>query len=145
MSTEPSRVEVLFAAALSRPPPERQAFLIDACGADAALHAEVSALLAAYEKSGSILPKTAPPKAFGSTGEKPGDWIGRYKLLQKIGEGGCGLVYVAEQQEPVRRRVAVKVIKLGMDTKAVIARFEAERQALAMMDQIGRASCRERV
>src|SRR5690349_3201172 len=66
--------------------------------------------------------------------EKPGDKIGRYKVLQKIGEGGCGVVYMAEQEEPVRRRVALKVIKLGMDTKSVIARFEAERQALAMMD-----------
>jgi WD40 repeat protein len=66
--------------------------------------------------------------------EKPGDRIGRYKLLQQIGEGGCGVVYMAEQQEPVRRRVALKVIKLGMDTKQVIARFEAERQALALMD-----------
>src|SRR5437660_793221 len=66
--------------------------------------------------------------------EKPGDRIGRYKLLQEIGEGGCGVVYMAEQEEPVRRRVALKVIKLGMDTRSVIARFEAERQALAMMD-----------
>ena len=66
--------------------------------------------------------------------EKPGDKIGRYKLLQQIGEGGCGVVYMAEQEEPVRRRVALKVIKLGMDTKQVIARFEAERQALALMD-----------
>jgi serine/threonine protein kinase len=66
--------------------------------------------------------------------EKTGDRIGRYKLLQTIGEGGCGVVYMAEQEEPVRRRVALKVIKLGMDTKQVIARFEAERQALAMMD-----------
>src|SRR5579872_3139035 len=66
--------------------------------------------------------------------EKLGDCIGRYKLLQKIGEGGCGIVYMAEQEEPVKRRVALKVIKLGMDTKQVIARFEAERQALAMMD-----------
>ena len=66
--------------------------------------------------------------------EKAGDTIGRYKLLEQIGEGGCGVVYMAEQQEPVRRRVALKVIKLGMDTKQVVARFEAERQALAMMD-----------
>src|SRR2546426_352934 len=69
-----------------------------------------------------------------SVTEKAGDRIGRYKLLQQIGEGGCGVVYMAEQEEPVRRRVAVKVIKLGMDTKQVIARFEAERQALALMD-----------
>src|ERR1017187_388533 len=68
------------------------------------------------------------------TTEKPGDRIGRYKLLQQIGEGGCGVVYMAEQAEPMRRRVALKVIKLGMDTKQVIARFEAERQALALMD-----------
>src|SRR5438128_6584897 len=66
--------------------------------------------------------------------EGPGTVTGRYKLLQKIGEGGCGVVYMAEQSEPVRRRVALKVIKLGMDTKQVIARFEAERQALALMD-----------
>src|ERR1051325_9225957 len=66
--------------------------------------------------------------------EKAGDRIGRYKLLQQIGEGGCGVVYMAEQEEPVRRKVALKVIKLGMDTKNVIARFEAERQALALMD-----------
>src|SRR5436190_4105573 len=66
--------------------------------------------------------------------EKPGDRIGRYKILQQIGEGGCGIVYMAEQEEPVRRRVALKVIKLGMDTKSVIGRFEVERQALALMD-----------
>src|SRR5207244_1437833 len=66
--------------------------------------------------------------------EKPGDRIGRYKLLQEIGEGGCGVVYMAEQQEPLKRRVALKVIKPGMDTRQVLARFEAERQALALMD-----------
>src|SRR5204862_7198170 len=66
--------------------------------------------------------------------EKPGDVIGHYKIREKLGEGGCGVVYVAEQTEPVRRRVALKVIKVGMDTKAGVARFEAERQALAMMD-----------
>src|SRR5207245_1460214 len=74
------------------------------------------------------------PTAPVAVTEKPGDKIGRYKLLQQIGEGGCGVVYMAEQEEPVRRRVALKVIKLGMDTKSVIARFEAERQALALMD-----------
>ncbi len=73
-------------------------------------------------------------KGLATTEETPGQWIGRYKILQKIGEGGCGAVYMAEQEEPVRRRVALKVIKLGMDTKEVIARFEAERQALALMD-----------
>src|SRR5712671_6318111 len=65
---------------------------------------------------------------------KPGERIGRYRLLQEIGYGGCGVVYMAEQEEPVRRRVALKVIKLGMDTRQVVARFDAERQALALMD-----------
>jgi serine/threonine protein kinase/tetratricopeptide (TPR) repeat protein len=74
------------------------------------------------------------PTASRQLAEKPGDRIGRYKLLQQIGEGGCGIVYMAEQEEPIRRRVALKIIKLGMDTHSVIARFEAERQALALMD-----------
>src|SRR5580765_1764933 len=78
-------------------------------------------------------PNSTPALSDGSQGNS-GDRIGPYKLLQKIGEGGCGVVYMAEQEEPVRRRVALKVIKLGMDTKSVIARFEAERQALALMD-----------
>jgi len=79
---------------------------------------------------------SSPPTSAGAVSllEKPGDVIGRYKLLQQLGEGGCGVVYLAEQVEPVRRQVALKVIKLGMDTKSVIARFEAERQALALMD-----------
>src|SRR6185369_16116528 len=66
--------------------------------------------------------------------DQPSRRIGRYKILQKLGEGGCGVVYMAEQSEPIRRRVALKIIKLGMDTRQVIARFEAERQALALMD-----------
>ncbi len=105
-------------------------------------------MLEAHERAGAFLlersaatsPGLAPvePNTGRSQleppGEKSGDQIGRYKLLQQIGEGGCGVVYMAEQEEPVRRRVALKVIKLGMDTKQVIARFEAERQALALMD-----------
>ena len=75
-----------------------------------------------------------PPAAPASTAEKPGDRIGRFRLVRPIGEGGFGVVFEAEQEEPVRRTVALKVIKLGMDTKQVVARFEAERQALAMMD-----------
>ena len=90
--------------------------------------------------NGALNDAASPPKAAptmlvsAAPSEQQGDRIGRYKLLQLIGEGGCGAVYMADQQEPVRRRVALKVIKLGMDTKQVIARFEAERQALALMD-----------
>jgi serine/threonine protein kinase len=90
------------------------------------------------QQAGAASPQSDPnaPKGIFVPGvtEQPGDKLGRYKLLQQIGEGGCGVVYMAEQEEPVRRRVALKVIKLGMDTKSVVARFEAERQALAMMD-----------
>src|SRR6266567_4445174 len=104
------------------------------CGAELEPSAEPAPCPACLLEAGlSFLPEE--PKATVVTiTEKPGDRIGRYKLLQQIGEGGCGVVYMAEQEEPVRRRVALKVIKLGMDTKQVIARFEAERQALALMD-----------
>src|SRR2546427_569175 len=114
---------------------ERLGFLKSSCREDAALLARVQALLQANEAAEDFLPEqpqSQPTMALLT--EKPGDRIGRYKLLQQIGEGGCGVVYMAEQEEPVRRQVALKVIKLGMDTKNVIARFEAERQALALMD-----------
>ena len=90
----------------------------------------------------NLLPALGSPNA-NIQMEHAGATIGRYKLLEKIGEGGCGVVYVADQEEPVRRRVALKVIKLGMDTRSVVARFEAERQALAMMDHpnIAHAGC----
>ena len=102
---------------------------------DATLPEQVISLLEAEAgDSGSFLSMTSIIREPRLPTEKPGDRIGRYKLLQQIGEGGCGVVYMAEQQESVRRRVALKVIKLGMDTKSVIARFEAERQALALMD-----------
>jgi len=93
-------------------------------------------VLEANQSAGGFLanPKRALAGSETNLSPAPGTVIGRYKLLQKIGEGGCGVVYMAEQQEPVRRRVALKVIKLGMDTRSVIARFEAERQALALMD-----------
>ncbi len=135
--------EVAFAGALQLvTPAARAAYLNEACGGDRVLRERVEALLRAAEIAGDFLeqPPTgltgSDPATVISTGfrEQPGDRIGRYKLLQQIGEGGCGVVYMAEQEEPVRRRVALKVIKLGMDTKSVIARFEAERQALAMMD-----------
>ncbi len=125
----------IFAAALACATPVERAACLDArCGDDAALRRRVEVLLAAADAAGDFLEE--PPSALAADGitEKPGDRIGRYKLLEKIGEGGCGVVYMAEQEEPVRRRVALKVIKPGMDTRAVIARFEAERQALAMMD-----------
>jgi serine/threonine protein kinase len=88
---------------------------------------------AAHPQSETLHEIRTVPDAMGMI-EAVGQTLGRYKLLEKLGEGGCGVVYVAEQTEPVRRRVALKVIKLGMDTKAVVARFEAERQALAVMD-----------
>jgi eukaryotic-like serine/threonine-protein kinase len=149
---EPPNPEVaVFAAALELPADQRGAYLDQACAGDTALRRQVEALLRVHDDAGKFFDKLAsvakPTSAEGpmpgSSGtmrisdipaEKPGDRIGRYKLLQQIGEGGCGVVYMAEQEEPVRRRVALKVIKLGMDTKNVIARFEAERQALALMD-----------
>jgi serine/threonine protein kinase/tetratricopeptide (TPR) repeat protein len=130
-----TRSEALFADALARPPEERGRFLAGACGADVDLLAHLVAMVAAHETpDGDLLDSPVLPGPPRSREEIAGAWIGRYKLLQKIGEGGCGVVWMAEQEEPVRRRVALKVIKLGMDTKAVVARFEAERQALAMMD-----------
>jgi WD40 repeat protein/serine/threonine protein kinase len=130
---------------------ERVAYLEKACQGDQALKQRVRDLLREEDRVGDFLqtPALSDPRGaasenqgFGPGGteiagllsEKVGDRIGRYKLLQQIGEGGCGVVYMAEQEEPVRRRVALKVIKLGMDTKSVIARFEAERQALALME-----------
>jgi len=117
---------------------ERNAYLCGACGGNEDLQKRVESLIDAHEAAGGFLIQKSPPEKRSypqaALEAKPGDRIGRYKLLQKIGEGGCGAVYMAEQEEPVRRRVALKIIKLGMDTKSVIARFEAERQALAMMD-----------
>jgi len=135
--------EAIFARALVRPAAQRGAYLEQVCGADAELRRAVEALLRAHEDERAFMEVSASSPAVNlltllraarPAAETAGDRLGRYKLLQKIGEGGCGTVYMAEQEEPVRRRVALKVIKLGMDTKEVIARFEAERQALAMMD-----------
>jgi eukaryotic-like serine/threonine-protein kinase len=132
---------VIMNAALELDEAGRPAYLDNACAGDVALRQRVEELLRAHEQAEHFL--QAPPAGLDlkrtmlvsvPLSEKPGDKIGRYKLLQQIGEGGCGVVYMAEQEEPVRRRVALKVIKLGMDTKSVIARFEAERQALALMD-----------
>jgi len=112
---------------------ERAGFLDRACAHDPALRLVVEALLQHHKADGFMQPSGLVSARLPAP-EKPGDRIGRYKLLQQIGEGGCGVVYMAEQEEPVRRQVALKVIKLGMDTRTVIARFEAERQALALMD-----------
>jgi eukaryotic-like serine/threonine-protein kinase len=131
-----NRERAIFEAALDIASAEgRLGYLKGACGEDAALLARVQALLRAHEAPEGFLPEQPRDGATVSlVTEKPGDKIGHYKLLEQIGEGGCGVVYMAEQTEPIRRRVALKVIKLGMDTKHVIARFEAERQALALMD-----------
>ncbi|MEY2880226.1 MAG: hypothetical protein RLZZ15_2606, partial [Verrucomicrobiota bacterium] len=126
--------EDIFSDARALPLAERAAFLDRACAGDSAQRARLDELLAGISEGDRVLPTAYVPRAPLSPEEKPSDRIGRYKLLQKIGEGGCGVVWMAQQEEPVRRRVALKVIKLGMDTKEVIARFEAERQALALMD-----------
>jgi len=148
MNTPSEREAAIFGAACRLPASKRGAYLDECCAGDALMRQRVAELLDANEAAGAFLKElaldpmdeAAPQGPSGTVriafrpSEQPGDKIGRYKLLENVGEGGCGVVYVAEQTEPVRRRVALKVIKLGMDTKQVIARFEAERQALAMMD-----------
>ncbi len=126
----------LFTEAVQLPAEQRSGFLEAACGGDAEQRANIEALLKAHMQSGEFLEQApAEVKAkTGAPGEKPGDRVGRYKLLQQIGEGGCGVVFMAEQEQPIRRKVAIKIVKPGMDTKTVIARFEGERQALALMD-----------
>jgi hypothetical protein len=130
--------EAIFHAALEiEAAEERAAYLNAACGDQAGLRRRVEALLRrCAEAEGpldrpavNVVATTEPPLA-----EQPGTVIGPYKLLEQIGEGGMGLVFMAEQSQPVRRTVALKVVKPGMDTKQVVARFEAERQALALMD-----------
>jgi serine/threonine protein kinase len=139
MNDAPDREVVVFTEALRLPAAERAEYLDRACAGDGELRRRVAAILQGYEQAGDFLgePAAGVPAANNQgivAGEKPGDRVGRYKLLQEIGEGGWGVVYLAEQKEPVRRMVALKVIKPGMDTNSVIARFEAERQALALMD-----------
>jgi eukaryotic-like serine/threonine-protein kinase len=158
MSISPLREEDVFDAARQlKDAAARSAFLDGACAHDPAMRERLEALLSAESEAETFFAETscainasadlldlplavdagddAATHGLTPPGEEPlGSRIGRYKLLQKLGEGGCGVVYLAEQEEPVRRRVALKIIKLGMETKSVIARFEAERQALAMMD-----------
>ena len=115
---------------------ELQRFLEQACGSDVTLRARVEELLRAHRDAGAFLGggENGNDSLVPRIAEAPGAVIGPYKLLEQIGEGGFGVVFMAEQQQPVRRKVALKVIKPGMDTRQVVARFEAERQALALMD-----------
>ncbi len=136
----PGREESLFQAAAALAGPARAGFLEAACGGDVALRRRLDALLAAHEQPETLLATQADAALPGhwiwfAADEAVGQTLGHYKLLERVGKGGCGVVYVAEQTEPVRRCVALKVIKLGMNTKQVVARFEAERQALALLDQ----------
>lgn len=124
----------LFGEVLDLPIVEREVYLARVCGTNTDQRSRIDALLAAYAEAGGFLEVATTPRPSPEPELKTGDRIGRYSLLRKIGEGGCGVVYLAEQKEPIRRRVALKVIKLGMDTRNVILRFEAERQALALMD-----------
>ena len=149
-STKQLEDALFYAAASVADADQRKIFLDQACANNPDLRTVVERMLSAqgeaehfFDKGRSALhlPADEIPAAMAgcikekaTVDEQIGTWIGRYKLLQQIGEGGCGVVYMAGQEEPVRRRVALKVIKLGMDTKSVIARFEAERQALALMD-----------
>jgi serine/threonine protein kinase len=152
MSVAPRSPKDLFLAALEKATPaERAAFLDGACAGDAALRRRVEALLQAYDEPDSFPVPSHAAEPADTGGIPPGRWldqaalapaplegpgthIGPYKLLQKLGEGGMGTVYLAEQEQPVKRRVALKIIKAGLDSAHVLARFEAERQALALMD-----------
>ena len=130
MSDRQPSERAIFESALEQGPgKERAAYLDAACAGDAGLREGVEALLAAHERlEGTRLTAGGLPRV------GPGSVVGPYKLLQQIGEGGMGTVFMADQTEPVQRRVALKVVKPGMDSRQVVARFEAERQALALMD-----------
>ncbi len=139
MQPGPGDVKSVFAEALEKADTrERAMYLDDACGQDTALRSEVESLLIAYDRADGFLPSPDLDSAVtldsAAMIEGPGTVIGRYKLLERIGEGGMAVVYMAQQQRPLHRKVALKVIKLGMDTRQIIARFEAERQALALLD-----------
>jgi serine/threonine protein kinase/tetratricopeptide (TPR) repeat protein len=138
MTADAHKVRSIFLAAVENHSPDQwSAYLDEACAADPQLRRRVEMLLRAHAESDSLLDNLASvPDATvdGPITGRPGTVIGPYKLIEQIGEGGMGLVYVAEQQQPIRRKVALKITKPGMDTRQVIARFEAERQALALMD-----------
>src|SRR5262245_30701252 len=132
-------MQQIFLSAVEQHQPEHwDAYLAEACAGDDELHKQVKLLLKAHLEAGSV-PGAATGRqdranAYQNAAEATGATIGPYKLLQQIGEGGMGTVYMAEQTEPVQRKVALKLIKPGMDSRQVILRFEAERQALALMD-----------
>ena len=127
--------KAIFSAAVEYYMPEQwEGYIVTACGEDEPLRQRVRELLEAHRRGDSFFDRQDEVTEGPPISERPGTQIGPYKLLQEIGEGGFGVVYMAEQVQPVRRKVALKIIKPGMDTKQVIARFEAERQALAMMD-----------
>lgn len=141
--THQGRAKTIFLEAIEQHERESwPAFLDEQCNDDASLRQQVEQLLAAHSELGTYEDSPENPKTeslestrdLQSGADRIGASIGRYKLQQQIGEGGFGVVYMAEQLRPVRRQVALKIIKPGMDTKEVIARFEAERQALALMD-----------
>ena len=137
MSVDPNAARAIFMAALDKTEPaERAAYLAQACGSDDALRQRVEVLLQANDDPGSFLkpPVNVVAMVDEPFSEQPGTVIGPYKLLEQIGEGGFGVVFLAEQTQPVRRKIALKILKPGMDTHQVVARFEAERQALAIMD-----------
>src|SRR5512143_13170 len=135
MNDQQERLMELFHEARAKGTAEERAAWLDAaCQGDADLRRQVEVLLSAHERVGDFLQEPVVPPAETPIGVGPGAVIGRYKLVEEIGEGGFGRVFMAEQQAPVRRKVALKIVKVGMDTREVIGRFEAERQALAMMD-----------
>ncbi len=144
MSHERKDEEAIYHEAAARPPAQRTSYLRTICGDDDALFARLEALLRARDIDDDFLKIPPLESVIALDGrpltESPGTTISRYKLLEKIGEGGMAVVYMAEQAEPIHRKVALKIIKLGMDTRQVIARFEAERQVLALMDHPNIAS-----
>lgn len=137
MNATSNQARAIFLEAIEQQSPEGRAlFLEHACAGDPELRARVDRLLQSHDLLGTFHDAARSDAATTArpVTELPGDTIGPYKLLQQIGEGGMGVVFMAEQTEPIQRTVALKIIKPGMDTRQVIARFEAERQALAMMD-----------
>jgi hypothetical protein len=149
MAIDPAKVRSIFIQAIEGHSPEEwNGYLEVACGGDLELRRRAEALLKAHVGEDAILDQgllkpdiVELNRNHSKFTEAPGTLIGPYKLLEQIGEGGFGVVFMAEQQQPLRRTVALKVIKPGMDTRQVTARFEAERQALAMMDHANIALC----